>query len=50
MVWSSGDGVTVPTLRVALGAVAAWWIGSTATAFKGSKDTGAFVGVAIPLG
>jgi hypothetical protein len=39
---STGDGVNPA-------AIAAWWLGSTATPFKGSKDSGAFFGVAIPL-
>jgi hypothetical protein len=47
--WSSGDGLTLPTMRVNPAAIAAWWLGNTATPFKGKKDSGAFFGVAIPL-
>ena len=37
-------------MRLNPAAIAAWWLGSTATPFKGtSKDSGAFFGVAIPL-
>ena len=27
VVWSTGDGVTTPTLRLSVDAVAAWWLG-----------------------
>jgi hypothetical protein len=48
--WSSGDGLALQTVRLNLDAIAAWWLGSTATPFKGNKDSGPFFGVAIPLG
>ena len=47
--WSSGDGLQLETMRLNPDAIAAWWLGSTATPFKGSKDSGAFFGVAVPL-
>ena len=47
--WSSGDGLALQVMRLNPAAIAAWWLGSTATPFKGSKDSGAFFGVAIPL-
>ena len=45
--WSTGDGLALPTMRVNPAAIAAGWLGSTATPFKGSKDSGAFFGVAV---
>jgi hypothetical protein len=47
--WSTGDGLALQTMRVNPDAIAAWWLGSTATPFKGRKDSGAFFGVGIPL-
>jgi len=47
--WSNGDGLTLPTMRLNPDAIAAWWLGNTATPFKRSKDSGAFFGAAIPL-
>lgn len=47
--WSNGDGLTLPTMRLNHDSIAAWWLGSTATPFKRSKDSGALFGVAIPL-
>lgn len=47
VVWSTGDGVNAQTLRLNLDAIAAWWIGTTATPFKGSKDDGGFWAVGV---
>jgi hypothetical protein len=50
MVWSSGDGVTLQTMRLNPDAIASWWVGRTAVAFEGNRDVGGFVGIAIPIG
>ena len=50
MVWSSGDGLKLDTVRPSLEAIAAWWI-PPGQAIKGSKDSdcGAFFGFAVPV-
>jgi hypothetical protein len=52
IVWSSGDKLLGPTLRVSTSAIAAWWLGATPSPFKGQQKAGtaAFVGVDVPLG
>ena len=48
MVWSSGDGLKLKTIRLNLDAVAAWWV-AKGEPIKGSKDSGAFFGIAVPV-
>lgn len=49
----SGDGLAVPTMRVALDQVAAWWVGPTAEVIEAQRPKGgvAFgVGALFPVG
>jgi hypothetical protein len=48
MVWSSGDGLNLQTVRVSLDAIAAWWV-LPGQAIQGKKDASGFwaVGVAF---
>ncbi len=48
MVWSSGDGLKLKTIRLNLDAIAAWWV-AKGEPIKGSKDSGAFFGIAVPV-
>lgn len=51
IVWDNGDGLKVPGMRLGLDGIAAWWL-APGQSFSGPKDgnSGAFVGVAIPIG
>jgi hypothetical protein len=49
VVWSNGDGVRLFVVRLNVDAIALWWI-APGEAFKGEKGSGAFIGVAIPIG
>jgi hypothetical protein len=42
MVWSSGDGLKMPTLRVRLDAVAAWWVVPATAVKRSSPERGGF--------
>ena len=50
MVWSSGDGLKLDTVRLSVDAIAAWWV-APGQAIKGSKESGggAFFAIAVPL-
>lgn len=48
MLWSSGDGMKLKTIRLRLDAIAAWWV-AKGDPIKGSKDSGAFFGIALPV-
>ena len=46
MVWSSGDGLRVSSVRLSLDAIAAWWLAGSQP-IKGSKDGSGFVAVGV---
>ena len=46
MVWNSGDGLKLETMRLNLDAIAAWWI-APGQVIKGTKDTGGFWAVGV---
>ena len=48
MLWSSGDGIKLKTIRLSLDAVAAWWV-AKGTPIKAPKDGNAFFGIAVPV-
>jgi hypothetical protein len=46
MVWSSGDGLRVPSVRLNLDAIAGWWLAGSQP-IKGSKDGSGFLAVGV---
>jgi hypothetical protein len=49
MIWSGGDGMQVPTVRLSLDAVAGWWL-APGQAITGNKDKGGgFLAVGVEL-
>ena len=48
MLWSSGDGLKLKTIRLSLDAIAAWWV-AKGTPLKALKDGNAFFGIAVPI-
>jgi hypothetical protein len=41
MVWNTGDGLRLKTIRLSLDAIAAWWV-AKGEAIKGPKDSSGF--------
>jgi hypothetical protein len=48
LIWASGDGLQLNAIRVALQAIAAWWV-TPGQAIKGSKDAGGFWAVGVSI-
>ena len=46
MLWSSGDGLRLPTIRLSLDAIAAWWV-ARGDPIKAPKDGNAFWAVGV---
>lgn len=49
MVWHTGDGVKLLTLRVNVGAISAWWLGG-GQPITGKRDSGGFWAISLPIG
>jgi len=46
MVWSSGDGLRLQSVRLNLDAIAAWWL-TPGQPVKGSKDANGFLAIGV---
>ena len=46
LLWSSGDGLKLETIRLSLDAIAAWWAAKADT-IKAPKDSNAFWAVGV---